>query len=180
MHPEFITHREEQLALGHLNQFLGEFEWTPKGGQPNRYRVRVRYSNHCYSRKLEDGEELLADDVVVDTGPLRVFCRERYNLTTTLCRTINGLFAKPTTAVFLTHESNWTIYQFYARVPGQPQPYRVFFTVRRGNSPDMVDGAHRLEMYVQSAYPKESLVGTKRKALFGTVADMTIRGEPYF
>ncbi|ESZ12402.1 hypothetical protein X735_22510 [Mesorhizobium sp. L2C085B000] len=145
MHPEFITHREEKLALEHLSQSFGEFDWTPKGGEKTKFKVSIRYSNHCYSRSLEDGKVQAEDDVVVEVLPLRLFCRQRYDHTPKLCEMIKGLFIKPSTTVSLTYESNWTIYQLYAK-PAEGAQYRycVFFRVRRTDVHDMVDGSYPL------------------------------------
>lgn len=181
MHPEFITHREEKLALEHLSQSFGEFEWTPKGGEKTKFKVSVRYSNHCYSRSLGDGEVQAEDDVVVEQSPLRLFCRQRYDHTPKLCEMINGLFAKPGTTVSLTYEPNWTIYQLYAK-PAEGAQYRycVFFRVRRTDVDAMVDGSYPLDMYVESGYVRTNMVDVRKKVPFGTVAAMTMLGEAYF
>ncbi|ESX29445.1 hypothetical protein X765_13580 [Mesorhizobium sp. LSHC440B00] len=181
MHPEFITHREEKLALEHLSQSFGEFDWAPKGGEKTKFKVSIRYSNHCYSRSLEDGEVQAEDDVVVEVLPLRLFCRQRYDHTPKLCEMIKGLFIKPSTTVSLTYESNWTIYQLYAK-PAEGAQYRycVFFRVKRTDVHGMVDGSYPLDMYVESGYVRTNIVNVRKKVPFGTVAAMTMLGEAYF
>lgn len=171
------------FTLGHLNQFIGKFSWTPKGTNAAvTFSVRVRYSDHCYSRNLVDGELQTANHSIVNQGPpLRVFCPERYGDTPRLCQMIQGLFAKPGTSVTLTARGNWTIYQLYTP-PGQQTHLRycAFFRIKTSDVGPLLDGECPLDLFVESGYEKADRAMGQRRAPFGTVAAMTMSGEKYF
>jgi hypothetical protein len=46
------------IDLSHLSQTSADFNWTTPNGTET-YRVWLRYSNHCYSRELNEGEDRL-------------------------------------------------------------------------------------------------------------------------
>jgi hypothetical protein len=180
MHPRSITYRSEKYSLVHLAQSIGLFDWKSKDGRKIAFSVRVRYSNHCYSKSLILGEQPAVDDVVVNCDPLRVFCTERHSYSTGLVMIVKGLFAKPTTTVHLTHESNWHIYQLYTSTDGGHDRYCVFFRVKKSDVDKLASGAYPLDLFVESAYLRGEMVKPLKRVPFGKVAEMTMLGLEYF
>ncbi|WP_187971252.1 hypothetical protein [Aquibium microcysteis] len=169
------------IDLSHLRQTTTDFDWrSPTGKQT--YRVWLRYSTHCYSRELGEGETLGESDHVVETHPrLRVYCPERYGQTGRLVIMIRGLFEKPTSKVSLTRERNWTTFTFYEHSEGGGQHrYCAFFRIRNSARQLEDPSLHSLEMYVESAYVRSDMVRTLRSCPFGLVAHMTRYRIPYF
>jgi hypothetical protein len=177
MHPNEIRYQNSAYGLGHLTQSIREFEWTPKGSVKTKFNVKVRYSNHCYSKSVDTP---VVDDVVIDQKPLRVFCPYRHDYTYDLATMIDGVFQKPTTTVQLTQEDNWHIYRIYAKVKLYTQDrYCVFFRIKKDHD-RLIDGATSLDMHVESAYPRTKIVPTVMRVPFGAAAAMAALGESYF
>jgi len=169
------------VDLSHLRQTIACFDWTGPTGRET-YRVRLRYSTHCYSRELAEGETLGEDACLIETSPRpRVYCPERYGQTGRLVTMIRGLFEKPTSKVSLTHERNWTTYSLYQPLGGGGQNrYCAFFRIRNAALQTEDQGPHSLDMYVESAYVRTDMVRTLRSCPFGLVAHMTRHRIPYY
>jgi len=181
MHPEKIEYAGKAYTLVHLRQSIRQFKWTPKDAEEVTFSVRLRYSNHCYSRNLDPGELQQPEHVLCPDRAVRVFCPDRHSHTERLCAMMGGLFDKPGTSVALTQHHNWTTYQIYAPVGRAAQVrYCAFFTVRNDTDRPIETGTHALDMYVESAYVKEDSVPTRKRVPFGKVAEMTMFGQRYF
>lgn len=182
MHPESISYRGADYALAHLKQSFGKFAWTPKNEAAVSFSMRVRYSDHCYSREIKAPDAQAVDDFVVGQTPLRVFCTDRHHYTPDLVNLINGLFAKPGTSVALTSANrNWHIFQLYTQPPpgGGTHRYCVFFNVKK-ELDALGDGTLPLDLFVESAYVRDNTVDVIKKIPFGKVAELTWKGERYF
>lgn len=179
MHPPTIRYQNAEYHLGHLSQSFGQFDWKAKSGLASRFSVRVRYSDHCYSREIKAPDVQAPDDVVVGENPLRVFCTARHAGSKDLTAMTSGLFAKPTTTVALTSANrNWHIYQLYSQ-PSPAMRYCVFFRVKR-EFDVLPDGTRPLSLFVESAYARDNPVPVIKQVPFGRVAEMTWDGERYF
>ncbi len=181
MQHQGFKHCGKDIDLSHLNQVSEDFNWIDKELGEQRYRFWVRYSNHCYSRSLGEGETLQKVDHIIENEPLRVFCPERYGMTNNLVPMINGLFAKPTTKVSLTHDFNWTVFQLYLSPEGGGQNrYCAFFRVKNSTIQPEDGNLHFLDMHIESAYIRTNMVETRRSCPFGHVAHMTKNNLSYF
>jgi hypothetical protein len=169
------------IDLSHLAQTSSDFNWTSKMGN-QAFRVRLRYSNHCYSRELEDGEVQSENAYVVETAPkVRVFCPDRYGHTVKLVSLMGTLFEKPTSKVSLTYDKNWTIFELYQPPErGGQQRYCAFFRVKNSAMQPEDPILHFLEVYVESAYVRTNMVKIRRSCTFGMVAHLTKHHIPYF
>lgn len=144
--------------------------------------MRLRYSNHCYSRELDHGEAQSEDAYVVETAPkLRGYCPDRYGHTERLFGMMGGLFEKPTSKVLLTHNKNWTTFQLYLPPEGGGQHrYCAFFGVKNSAEQPKDPTLHFLDMHVESGYVRTNMVQTARSCPFGMVAHMTKHQKSYF
>ena len=169
------------IDLSLLSQTSADFDWTSPIGKQT-YRVWLRYSNHCYSRELEDGEARPEDAYVVETTPkLRIYCAERYGHTERLVGMMGTLFEKPTSKVSLTYDRNWATFQLYLPPQGGEQNrYCAFFRVKNSSEQPEDPTLHFLDMHVESAYVRTNMVQTVRSCPFGMVAHMTKHQIPYF
>jgi hypothetical protein len=169
------------IDLSHLGQTSADFNWNSPIGKQT-YRVWLRYSNHCYSRELDNGEAQPEDAYVVETAPkLRVYCPDRCSHTERLVGMMGALFEKPTSKVSLTHDKNWTTFQLYLPPEGGGQHrYCAFFRVKNSAEQPEDPTLHFLDMHVESAYVRTNMVRTVRSCPFGMVAHMTKHQISYF
>lgn len=181
MQHENFQYRGEVINLSHLGQSSADFNWTGQNKTEHTYRVWLRYSCHCYSRELDEGENQAADAHLVEAAPkVRVYCPDRYAQTQRLAGMMAGLFAKPTSRVALTHDANWTTFQLYAPAEGGAQQrYCAFFRVKNSANQPEDQNLHFLDMHVESAYVRTNMVQTVRSCPFGQVAYMTKYGIRY-
>jgi hypothetical protein len=172
MHPQVATHLDVAYDLRHLWQRFNQFTWRDDYGLDMGFSVRVRYSDHCYSDK-----NLPALPGCYRVGRRgRIFCPIRYAHSLNLPPIIEGLFEKPTTEVRLTYENNLSIFRVEMSPPLLPRhKYFVFFHVDVGE-PLMDRGLYRLDLFVESAYQRDTPVASRSRFPFGKVAERTARG----
>lgn len=152
------------IDLGHLATFILEM-WTQ--GRPHGVKVRIRFSNHCYSERYDETQH--ADrPVVMDHKVKRAFCPVRYAHSRTLPELVRGL---PESHVFLTPEAN------YVRIALSPgAEYRMYFNIRRSGG-----GAFDLDLYVESAYVADAKAlptSKMQKVRFTVLVDRVMSGKP--
>lgn len=165
MHPPKFTHNGEEYDFAHLDQSSRTVDWIDQESQPQIYTVRIRYSDHCYSEEIKGNRILEDSDYPISDNPTRVFCPKRYAATFDLVFMINGLFEKVTSSVILTSKNNFHIYRLDKAC--EMGRYSVFFRLRVGAKPS------HLELYVESAYLKDSRVVTVQRMPFGKALEMT-------
>jgi hypothetical protein len=165
-HPEKIKHLDIEYNLRHLSQTIEGFGWTHFNKQM-KLAVKVRFSNHCYSlehfgKKEPEGAYFMKDN----KGRWRLFCPIRYKHSLYLPKLFLEHCEKPTHTVALTAEDNWSI--FRAQIPSpmfEGEKYWVFFRVKPNRME--ADGTQLVDIYVESAYPREKPVEVFRRLPFG-------------
>lgn len=165
-----MRHLDGEYSLDHLLPSRGRFEWLDKQADRYRFSVHVRYSPHCYSQALV-GDVPDTAYTFADPGGTRIFSVERHAHSLLVPGMIDALFHKPTSAVGLTYEDNWSIYSLQMQPPMQPgTTYYVFFRLKRGDPPVLADGSCALELYVESAYARSNPVQIRQRKMFGAAA----------
>lgn len=145
-----VNYRGKLFYFQHLEPFTMDVE-----SQRNNktFRVRVIYTNHCFSKGLEKNRnDFQEGDPVFDkhTKRPRIFCPERYSLSSLLEGIIRSLIGR---MVFQTaSERNWC---FVTEVLVEHDRYHVFFELRRAS--DASRRMQDLELYVESAYLLEDV-----------------------
>lgn len=172
--PALIYH--EMVDVPHLAPHV----MTVTMPQGDLVKIRVAYSCHCFTEG-HDQEKHQGDQVVIMDGQRpRVFDQRRYDLSRTLPALIAGL---PDHRVYMLppkqrREPNFTAFDAQVELE-DGLVYRVFFVLRdkRGREGKV---RHRLELFVESAYPTtKDVKGMRIK--FVTLVGATLRGEkiPY-
>lgn len=83
----------EAHCLAHLQPYFIDYS-IRLSGEPVTVRVRVHFSNHCYTRSLKDGED---ESLILFSEPRkhftdhRVFCPQRYQFSLKLPAIVEGL-----------------------------------------------------------------------------------------
>ena len=172
-HPPSIPHLGQNYSLAHLASHFDQFDWLDREKISHRYRVKVRYSAHCYSEELD--LPLPAGSYQVPDKRVRIFCPIRHAHSLRLPALISGLFRKPSTSIAMTREHNWTIYALNSNPPLAPgQRYSVFFRIKK-RPPIGFESAHPLEIFVESAYAREERVHIRENSPFGKIAERVSR-----
>jgi hypothetical protein len=110
-------------------------------------QVDIRFTNHCFSRKLAQGEDPDHPDVFFDHNRQpRVLCPDRYRLSHDLPEFLHRM-NHPAVKVYQTKtRRNWT---YVLEIEDPALPYYIFFALRRAPRSDVDD----LKLTVESAYP---------------------------
>lgn len=112
--------------------------------------AHVTFSNHCFSRCLDDNECLEGLLSIPSDYKARVFCETRYNLSFKLPEIIKEL-NNPSVKVFQTaSRRNWT---HSISVDSPSGKYHVFFEVK--NATKDQKRTQDLNIFVESAYPQD-------------------------
>jgi hypothetical protein len=167
MHPQKVTHLGVDYDLGHLRQTITVFGWT-HAKEKMQLSVRVRYSDHCYSRE-HYGQKEPEGSYIITTGKWpRLFCPIRHDHSLCLPSLFGDIFKKPTEQVRLTAEDNWSIFRLQMPSPMQPgERYSIFFRAKPHSV--AADGTYYVDVYIESAYPRDKPVVTSRRLPFGTL-----------
>ena len=174
MNFDSIRHEGIDYSLGHLKPSFHSFAWVSKELKDLKFGVRVRYSSHCYSDKslpyrAEAG-------VIYEQSARRMFCPIRYQHSLSLPEMFKALMERPVETVCLTYEDNWSIYRL--QMPSSLRDgeiYYAFFRLKRDRFASTVTDTHRLDLYVESAYPRTTRVAIQARMPFGRVAERLIQ-----
>ena len=165
-----VTHGGTLYDLSHLSQTELTLQWTSENGIRIEIAVRIVYSNHCYTENIAPTESRIGLTIVRDKKIDRRFDTKRYADSLMLPAMFAELVANPTTRIYLTHEANWTVWEIVHRVGGKR--YYAFFRVKR-----IATAANCVELFVESAYERDSSVGIARHLMFGRVLEKTLAGK---
>ncbi len=177
--PESHLHNGHAQDLRHLKRSFRDFNWTARNGAELTFHVLVRYTDHCYSRELDDGELQTEEHSVVSEGPpKRVFCLERYGETQRLCLMINRLLEKPNSPVSLTDgERNWMTYHSYPSSDERfGSHYCAFFHLKQNGYVEPDSPVIPLSLYVESAHLRLNKGAIVNQIPFGRAAEAAMMG----
>ncbi|MFC6591908.1 hypothetical protein ACFP81_07745 [Deinococcus lacus] len=163
-HLNEITIDGKTYPLGHLRSL--EYEFTgidSKDGQTRTFKVRVVFTDHCYTRIPSPDEVFYEDEVVTDTAKeLRIFDRKRYTFSLALPQAVKGLMG---TRCFFGDRNNY----FFIKLENGQQ-FHVYFQV-------VHIGKGRLLMRIQSAYQTHQKSGLQ-SIPFGGILKGVSEGRP--
>jgi hypothetical protein len=143
---------DETWTFDHLQAFAMKIsvEQTPK--TLTELDVVVLFSNHCYSREIEDGEVVDESLIVMDGNIQRVLDQKRYKLSLQyLPQLVKDL---DTRHIRIADESRPNFVTFELQSTNEdeePQHYAMFFEVKKDRS-----RKRRMLLRVQSAYILEN------------------------
>lgn len=130
--------------FAHLEPFTFMFHSERANRQ---LRVRVTFSNHCFSKAYDPKAQPLVGPIIRDGRQERTFCLVRYRLSFRLRGVIEGLQASGVRVYETATGRNWC----YSILVEDPQgPYHVFFEVRRATGGQKQ--WQELRLVVESAY----------------------------
>lgn len=134
----------EIIEFPHLEPFQMQV-WSERARK--ELQVDVRFTNHCFSRGLYDGEDINEEQVFLDHNDQpRVFCPRRHELALDLPGFLQQM-NHPKVKVYQTAaRRNWT---YMLEIEDPALPYYIFFALRRAPQTDVDD----LKLTVESAYP---------------------------
>jgi hypothetical protein len=158
----------QPIDLAHLRPSVQSFFWREKSGFAGRFCGTIRYSTHCYTEK-HMGPVLPGDAVIWDhnRNPRR-FDPLRYAQSQALPALIGRLFTRPSTQIQTTTRANYFVCQALHLDQGQGRYYAFFLPRYRG----LGDGGHMFDLFVQSAYGRETPPETphhRQRLMFGHV-----------
>ncbi|AYQ27467.1 MULTISPECIES: hypothetical protein [unclassified Polaromonas] len=139
-------------SLSHLSKFERKIDVPLKGGFTKKILVEFRFSPHCYSRGLSEGEVMPAGMKVADGARDRVFDLRRYNLSFNLVASIDALIAAQGDVHKSRHDNFFRIDNLEETLDGVVTPisYYIFMSAEKESEPNK---EKRIRIYVESAYP---------------------------
>lgn len=140
-----VNYRGETYSLKHLEPFTLSLE---SKRSKRTLKIRVIYTNHCFSKGLErNKEDFCVGDPVFDreTTRPRIFCSERYDLSLRLEGVIRSLIGRKVRQT--ASERNWC---YVTEVQLDDGDYHVFFELKKAS--DEKKRMQDLELRVESAY----------------------------
>jgi len=131
-------------------------------------RVHIVFSNHCFTKKLLDGQ--CSSEVVFKEKNRqdRYFCPQRYDLSKSLPEIISSLNHKKVKVYQTTSRRNW-LHSIKTQIDGQI--YCIFFEIRRSHKP-----TEDVRITVESAYPVSA---KKQPAVIGSMGFILLVGKIY-
>ncbi len=143
-----ITYESKLISFDHLEPF--NFMFFSKKANKN-LRVRVIFSNHCFTKKALGDEEESADILFVEGfNRSRIFCPVRYELSKKLVTLINDLNKDSIKVSQTNARRNWV---YSITIEDSGINYHLFFKITK--SPKDRRRMQDLEMVIESAYPQD-------------------------
>ncbi len=162
MLPASISHAGVEYDLRHLVQKIFQFSWQGSDGLQFHFSIRVRYTDHCFTKV---------------GGLNRLLDVDRYNWSLDLPAIVEELFAKPTSPIQLTPEQNGYVFRLRMNHPlPNGEKYYCFLRLKRSNA--YVTGEHplKLDLFVESAHPRAiAPERSKERIMFGRLAERLVR-----
>lgn len=166
-----FIHQGDDYSLSHLNPFYWNYTVEANSTQPECiYKFQVTFSMHCFTRDPLNNEQIAEDLWYEGPKEKRVFCFDRYDLSSQLPAIIKSLGNRP---CWHTHHGNYfTIEQVTKE--GENIEYEAYFDVTRASRNGW------LNLVVQTAYVRtDDYVTTqpkKRKIRLSVIARNTTKG----
>ncbi len=136
-----------------------------KDGQQN-FNVRISFGSHCFTTAWDANHN--SELLVEEWADKRTFCPQRYvkslHLPAIIRTAIEG-------KVYFSQREEFLI---ICRMPALPDPYCVFFDIKRSQS------RADINLFVISAYEKRNLPPLSRLSAirFSTLAERILKGQP--
>lgn len=164
-----------EYDYSHLKTTLREVDVELRGGFLKSISLEFRFSNHCYTRVIEEGEVIPSEEKITDGSVqaprFRTFDRKRYDLSFHLMELIDDLIQKKG-KVFDSQHHNFHHCQL---IKGDESiDYVIFMSAEKVKGPPK-----RIQVYVESAYsfdPKAPPFSTaKPQSFFKKLANIWSR-----
>lgn len=148
-----ISIQGELVDISHLAPITHRMTLDLRGGkQKNNAYLEISFSNHCYSRRPAEGEQIPANMLVLDGSRHyprnRIFCPIRYGHSIALAQMINVLVQNNGHVRKSRHQNFFST--TVVTQDGAVVPYYIFISARKAQDPGM---PKKLVLYVESAYP---------------------------
>lgn len=135
-------------SFQHLEPFTFSFESL---SARRELRVRVRYSNHCFTHAYDAQSAPYAFPILLDQGKReRVFCPVRYSLSMGLNSVINDMNHAKVKVYETQTRRNWT---HSIAVDAPAGPYHLFFNIEKAAKDEK--RYQDINMFIESAYPEQ-------------------------
>jgi len=134
--------------LSHLKTTYREVEVELRGGFPKMISLEFKFSNHCYTRAIEEGE-LIPEKEKIKDGSIkkprfRTFDCHRYDLSFHVMTLIDELIQKKGKVFDSPHHN----FHHCELIRGDRSIHYVIFM----NAEKIKDAPKRIQVYVESAY----------------------------
>ena len=173
MLPVSIRHSGKDYDLRHLAQQFRTFLWKGSDGSDFHFSVRVRYTDHCISEKVDVAA--IPESCLFANN--RVFDVDRYKWSLQLPSIVEGLFAKPTSSIQLTPEKNGYVFRLTMNHPlAVGEKYYCFFRLKRSH--EFIAGEHpsKLDLVIESAYARFiDPARANERIMFGRLAERLVK-----
>lgn len=150
--------------------------WKCQDDVQREFSFRVRYSDHCISESIDNPPPARSQLFGVG-GSLRVFDIDRFEWSKELPTFIEGLFAKPTTAIQMTPEANGYVFSWKMTHPLlQGEKYYFFVRVRLSDGFMIEETPHKIDLFVESAYARiTEPFKVKDRPMFGRLVERLLK-----
>lgn len=161
------------FELSHLDSFDLDYIVPEKNQRPEqRYKIRVDFSAHCFTKEFVCGEGYSSEYSFVERGETRLFNEERYELSKQLPKILKSIGSR---SCFHAHSGNFVLIEKVTS-QGESAPYHVFFKVSKSA------GKAFLILYVSSAYIPDRAPDPRAKPrkpiAFSVIAYNIMTGKP--
>ena len=161
---------QKTYDLSHLEPFTFRFHSVMA---KKELRIRVRYTNHCFTRKLlpeETDRELPIFDT--HTERPRIFCPIRYELSKGIKELIENINNEKTVVSQTAARRNWV---YSIKIENPEGPYHVFFEIKKTSAE--YKKHQDLNMVIESAYHEDPVEGPPN--IVGSMSLYILCGKVY-
>jgi hypothetical protein len=170
MHPKTVSHLGTDYDLTHLGQKVAPLHWRCRDGLVREFSIRIRFADHCYSEVLKSAPPVGAHCILRPRDP-RIFHPRRHAMSCHLPALIDNFLLTPGSPIAQTAQHNWSAFVISLPVPlAAGEKYFIFMTLRPARSAtDPTRG--RIDLFIESAYPKTTPVKVFERKPFGRVIE---------
>lgn len=170
MHPKTVSHQGSDYDLTHLGQKLAPLHWRCRDSLVREFSIRIRFADHCYTETLNGAPPAGAHCILRSSDP-RIFHPRRHAMSCHLPALIDDFLLNPGSPIAQTAQHNWSTFVTSLPVPlAAGEKYFIFLTLRP--VPPAADPTRgRIDLFIESAYPKTTPVKVFKRRPFGRVIE---------
>lgn len=174
MHRRTVSHHGIDYDLGHLGQRLAALHWRCRDSLVREFSIRIRFADHCYTEKLVGPPPVGAHCILRPRDP-RIFHPRRHAMSCHLPALMDHFLHKPGSSIAQTERHNWSTFVTALPVPlSAGEKYFIFMTIRP--APPAADPTGgRIDLFIESAYPRTTRVKVFEQKPFGRVVENLMR-----
>ena len=170
MHPKTVSHQGSDYDLTHLGQKLAPLHWHCRDSLVREFSIRIRFADHCYTETLNGAPPAGGSLCITVQRPTDISSQTACDVLSFACADDDFLL-NPGSPIAQTAQHNWSTFVTSLPVPlAAGEKYFIFLTLRP--MPPAADPTRgRIDLFIESAYPKTTPVKVFERRPFGRVIE---------